>query len=295
MKRNFQEWLEQFKYSICDYGYWVDFSTVYGHIDSIKVELNILNSLVGSRNIEQEFISLVELYPQVLKCIPRLLAVRAVELYAVDSEGETTYWFSDMTTRGITRNSIDQYVSFMKKTGLFDLLSNHIVSNLVDYATGVETGLNSNARKNRGGKLMENLVEEHLKSLPGLEFYSQFGTNEIQNRWGIDMGRLSNGGKTQKRFDFVVKTDDMVYGIEVNFYAGGGGGSKLNETARSYKSLAIESQDIQGFTFIWITDGGAWTSAKHNLEETFDVLEHMYNINDLQSGRLEELFFQNNS
>lgn len=293
MKRNFDEWLGQFRHSICDYGYWVDFETVYGNVDSIKVELNILNSLVGSRNIVHDFTVLVEQYPQILKCIPVLLAVRAVELYAIDSEGEITYWFSDKETKRATRNSIEQYVSFMEKTGLFDLLSNRIVGSLFDYATGVEAGLNSNARKNRGGKLMETLVEEHLKSFPNLEYYSQFGTAEIQKRWGVDMSKLSNSGKAQKVFDFVVHSADMVYGIEVNFYQSGG--SKLNETARSYKSLAIGSQDIPGFEFVWITDGAGWVSARHNLEETFDVLEHVYNIDDLQSGQLEKLFFQDKS
>ena len=53
-------------------------------------------------------------------------------------------------------------MKFMRKTGLFDLMENHIVNNLVDYVTGIETGLDSNGRKNRGGHLMENLVEGFL-------------------------------------------------------------------------------------------------------------------------------------
>ncbi|MBO7508176.1 MAG: restriction endonuclease, partial [Clostridia bacterium] len=90
------------------------------------------------------------------------------------------------------------------------------------------------------------------------------------------------------RFDFVVKTESMIYGIEANFYRTGG--SKLNETARSYKTLALEAQTIDGFTFVWITDGNGWSSAKNNLEETFDVMEHIYNIKDLENGVIGKIF-----
>lgn len=105
---------------------------------------------------------------------------------------------------------------------------------------------------------------------------------------GIDLSAISNQGKTEKRFDFVVKTENMIYGIETNFY--GGGGSKLNETARSYKTLALEADTIEGFTFVWFTDGKGWMKARNNLEETFDVLEHVYNIEDLEDGIIERVF-----
>ena len=106
--------------------------------------------------------------------------------------------------------------------------------------------------------------------------------HQITDKWGIDLSAISNKGKTEKRFDFVIKTPNMIYGIETNFY--GGGGSKLNETARSYKTLALETDTIDGFTFVWFTDGKGWTSARHNLEETFDVMQHIYNIKDLEEG-----------
>ena len=151
--RDFNNWLSGFRESIADYGYYINFEKVHRNVDNIKIELNILNSLIGSKNIEQDFENLVDKYPEVLKCIPLLLAVRANEIYAIDSEGEFTYNFKKPNL------SVEQYKVFMRKTGLFDLIENHIVNNLVDYATGVETGLDSNGRKNRGGHLMENLVE----------------------------------------------------------------------------------------------------------------------------------------
>ena len=279
MKRNFNEWLGEFRESIADYGYYIDFPKIHKNVDAIKVELNILNALVGSQNIEQEFDDLITKYPETLKCIPILLAVRSNEIYAIDEDGEYNYNFSKMNY------SAEQYKVFMQKTGLFDLIANHIISNLVDYATGVETGLDSNGRKNRGGHLMENLVEGYIQKagyVKGKDYFKEMNLSEIESKWNIDLSAISNQGKAEKRFDFVIKTDSNIYGIETNFY--GSGGSKLNETARSYKTLALEAKTIDGFKFAWFTDGKGWNSARNNLEETFDVLDDVYNINDLESG-----------
>ena len=282
MKRDFNTWLGEFRESIADYGYYIDFPKIHKNVDAIKVELNILNALVGSQNIEQEFDALIAKYPETLKCIPILLAVRANEIYAIDEDGEYNYNFSKMNY------SVEQYKIFMRKTGLFDLISNHIISNLVDYATGVETGLDSNGRKNRGGHLMENLVEGYIQKagyIKGKDYFKEMNLSEIESKWNIDLSAISNQGKAEKRFDFVIKTDNNIYGIETNFY--GSGGSKLNETARSYKTLALEAKTIDGFKFAWFTDGKGWNSARNNLEETFDVLDDVYNINDLESGVIE--------
>ena len=287
MERNFTQWLSKFRRSISGYDYYVDFDKVIRNVELYKVELNILNSLIGSKNIETLFLELLKKYPETLKCIPLLLAVRGSEIYAQDAEGEFLYNFEEMNY------SADQYKVFMQKTGLFDMLANHIVNNLVDYALGVETGLDSNGRKNRGGHLMENLVEKYLLEC-GLKkdqnYFKEMYLSEIEARWGIDLSALSNQGKARKRFDFVVKTNYSIYAVETNFYGGLGGGSKLNETARSYKLLAQEAATIPGFKFVWFTDGTAWNSAKGNLEETFDVLESMYNINDMENGIMQQLF-----
>lgn len=284
MERNFNEWLSGFRDSIADYGYYIDFEKVHRNVDNIKVELNILNSLIGSKNIEADFESLMRKYPEVLKCIPLLLAVRTTEIYAMDENGAFTYNFKNVNL------TPEQYKVFMRKTGLFDLLENHIINNLVDYATGVETGLDSNGRKNRGGHLMEDLVESFIKKagfVKNVSYFKEMYIHEITEKWGIDLSAISNQGKMEKRFDFVVKTSSMIYGIETNFY--GSGGSKLNETARSYKTLANEADTIDGFTFVWFTDGKGWTSARHNLEETFDVMEHIYNIKDMEDGIIDTI------
>lgn len=281
MKRNFVEWLGTFKDNISDYKYYINFDKVYKNVEENKVEFNMLNSLLGSKNIEEDFINLVTKYPEVLKCIPILLAVRNMEIPAMDEEGAFIYNFKKMN------QSLEQYIVFMNKTGLFDLLANRGVTNIIDFVLGVETGLDSNGRKNRGGHLMEDLIEGYLKS-EGVEYYKEMYLKDIEEKWGVNLSSLSNNGKSAKRFDFVVKTKNMIYGIETNFYTSGG--SKLNETARSYKMIAEESKSIDGFKFVWFTDGKGWTSAKKNLEETFDVLDTMYNINDVENGVMKKLF-----
>ena len=286
MKRDFNEWLGKFKYSISDYGYYVDFEKVYRHLDNIKIEINILNSLIGSKNIEQDFKNIIVKYPETLECIPILLAVRANEIYVKDEINEYLFKFNKMVY------AIEDYIRFMRESGLFELLENHIINNLFDYVLGVEVGLDSNGRKNRGGHLMENLVESYIKKAgyeKGINYFKEMYLSDIEEKWNVDLSAMSGNNVSSKRFDFVIKTDNQIYVIETNFYGGSGGGSKLNETARSYKMLAEESKLVKGVTFIWITDGTAWKSARRNLEETFNTLDTMYNINDLDNDILLSL------
>lgn len=291
VKRDFSEWLSGFRTSIADYGFYINFDKVYRNVDDIKVELNILNSLIGSNNIEEEFRRILSKYPEILQCIPILLAVRASEIYCQDERGGILFNFNPKKLSVSTEDDLDKYIYFMKETGLFNLLREHIINNLVDYVMGVETGLDSNGRKNRGGHLMEDLVEQFIIKagfVKGVNYFKEMYIHEITEKWGIDLFAISNQGTTEKRFDFVVKTDHMIYVIETNFYSGGG--SKLNETARSYKTLALESNTINGLTFVWFTDGKGWNSAKNNLKETFDVMEHIYNIKDLENNIISEVF-----
>lgn len=279
--RNFSQWLSTFRQSINGYGYYTDFEKVYENANRLKIEINILNSLVGSKNIESDFERIVAKYPECIKAIPLLLAVRESEIYCQDENGAVNYRFDRAA------QSIDQYKYFMRHTGLFDMLQNHIICNLYDYATGVEVGLGSNGRKNRGGHQMEDLVESYLKKA-NVEYYKEMYLTEIENKWHINLSAISAEGTSTKRWDFVVKTPSCIYVIETNFYTSGG--SKLNETARSYKMIAEESRAIPGFKFVWITDGGGWTNARRNLEETFNVLDDIYNIGDMEADVFKTLF-----
>lgn len=286
MKRDFAEWLLTFTDSIANYRYYIDFETIYKNAEIYKIELNMLNSLIGSKNIENDFRNLVEKYPNVIKCIPTLLAVRQSEIIVLDEDGNKfEYNFKKMNY------DINQYIVFMRETGLFDLLENHLINNLYDYVLGVECGLNSNARKNRGGHLMEDVVEKFIQKAgfkKGETYFKEMYLQEIEEKWKLDMSFISNQNQATKRFDFVVKTDNCIYGIETNFYASGG--SKLNETARSYKMIAEESKKVVGFEFVWFTDGMGWISARNNLKETFDNMEHIYNIADMKNGIMKEIF-----
>lgn len=283
MKRNFKEWFGTFTDTIATYEYYTDFNTVYRNIDKIKIELNIMNSLIGSKNIEQDFDNLFKKYPEIRNCLPLLIAVREKEIKVVDDGEKLKYNFTNI-------DDVELLKRFMRKTGLFNLISNHLVNNLVDYATGVEVGLGSNGRKNRGGHLMENVLQGFIEKegfVLNQTYFKEMYLKDIENKWNIDLSSLSNLGKVAKRFDYVVKTQNCIYAFETNFYSSSG--SKLNETARSYKMIAEESKNIKGFAFVWVTDGLGWVDARNNLEETFDVMDNLYNIKDLSNGKLKEI------
>lgn len=178
----------------------------------------------------------------------------------------------------------------MRRTGLLDLIANHVVKDLCDYVLGVEVGLDSNGRKNRGGHQMEDLVEHYILET-GAEYYKEMYLADIENKWNLDLSAISAEGTTKKRWDFVVHTpqsNPSIYVIETNFYTSGG--SKLNETSRSYKMIAEEAARTPNVEFVWVTDGGGWVSARNNLQETFNTMDHLYNIHDLEQGAFLSLF-----
>ncbi len=286
MKRDFAQWLVTFTDSIANYKYYINFETIYKNAEIYKVELNMMNSLIGSEKIEKDFEDLVQKYPEVLKCIPTLLAVRQSEIIVLDDDGNKfEYNFKNMNY------DTKQYKVFMRETGLFNLLEKHLVNNLYDYVLGVECGLNSNSRKNRGGHLMEDLVEKFIQKAgfkKNETYFKEMYLQDIEKKWKLDMSFISNKNQATKRFDFVIKTDKCIYGIETNFYASVG--SKLNETARSYKMIAEEADKVEGFQFVWFTDGMGWYLARNNLKETFDNMEHIYNIADMKNGIINKIF-----
>lgn len=279
--RDFEEWLSTFRKSINGYKYYTDFDTVYKKARELKIEINILNSLIGSDDVKNDFLNILVQYPNCLKAIPILLAVREKEIYCQDLNGAVIYEFEEM------QQSPDEYAYFMEQTGLFDLLERHLIANLYDYVVGVEVGLGSNGRKNRGGHQMEDLVEYYIRKA-NVEYYKEMYLTDVESKWHLDLSSISAQGTTTKRWDYVVHDKGKTYLIECNFYASSG--SKLNETARSYKMIAEEAKDISNVEFVWLTDGAGWFQAKRNLKETFDVLDNIYNINDLENGIFNELF-----
>ncbi|MDD7896107.1 DpnII family type II restriction endonuclease, partial [Metamycoplasma hyosynoviae] len=115
MTRNFKKWLKTMKSSIANWTYYTDFEKVYKNVQKIKVELNILNSLIGSKQIEKDFIELINKYPNVLNVIPILLAKREQEILVNIPKKEYIFDFYNVNC------SIEEYVLFMKNSGLFNL------------------------------------------------------------------------------------------------------------------------------------------------------------------------------
>lgn len=286
MKQEFKDLIDNLRNTIADYKYYTDFDKVYRNVNSIKLELNILNSLIGSENIESDFIQIINDYPRTLKVIPLLLAIRKSRNNVPVMDGEL------INFKFNKRELSDQdYLKFMEESGLFDLLKNSKIKNLFDYVTGVEVGLDTNARKNRTGSTMENIVESFIKSTNHVAYTKETTKAEIKKLYGIDLDMYLTSEESlkvaEKRFDFVIKTSKNLFLIETNFYSGGG--SKLNETARSFKSLALDFSNNSDVSFIWITDGVGWKKAKRNLRETYDVMKHLYTLTDLENRILNKI------
>lgn len=283
--RDFEHWLTSMTDTVADWTYYTDFPKVYKNVDTIKVPLNIMNSLIGSHNIKHDFLNLLSNYPEILQVIPIIIAKRLKDTVIVKDVVKDFYF--DFRRKDYSN---EEYTLFLEKSGIFDLLQNHIVSNLVDYVMGVEVGMDTNGRKNRTGHAMENIVQGYLEAegyVMGKNLFKEIYQNDVEDKFSVDLSAITHQGNTSKRFDFVIKTETTLYLIEVNFYSSGG--SKLNETARSYKMITEETKGIPNVEFIWITDGQGWCKAKKNLRETFDVLPYLFNINDLKNGILKTL------
>jgi type II restriction enzyme len=285
--RNFEEWLATFTDNINNWNYYVNYNNAYKNTATVKRQLALLNTLKGSENIEEEFRDLVQEYPECLKAIPLLLAVRGNTIAITENDRRLDFDFCNMNY------SIDVYVEFMQKTGIFDLLQSHVIGDLLDVGLGINIGLDSNARKNRGGDQMEDLVEFYIKKAgfeKDITYFKEMYLEDVEKKWGYDLSAISADGTATKRFDFVIKPDGSkeVYICECNCYSSSG--SKLNETARSFKTISLEAKDIKHVHFVWFTDGAGWLKTKKNLKETYDVQEDIYNIQDLKNGIISERF-----
>lgn len=286
MKKTFDELMNSLRETISGYDYFTDFNKVFENVKHVEVELNILNYLIGKDDFDREFCQLVDRYPNVLKVIPILLAVRNkkqnASIKVFDNNEILDYNFY------VRNKTNEEYLNFVKKTGLVKLFNEDKVKNLVDYVMGVEVGLDSNARKNRGGTTMESLIEKNLLEIKlaseGMKVLSQATKAEIAREFETDklddLVLVEETGGANKTFDFaVLGKSGKIYLIEVNFYSSGG--SKLNETARSYTRLQEDISKLNGVEFIWITDGFGWKTAKNNLHEAYQRIEHLITLEEL--------------
>jgi len=282
-KEDFDNFVSTLKNSIKTWDYFVNWEKVYSNRSDLEIALNKLNYLLGKESLEDEFYKLYSNNPDIIKALPILLAVRENRLEIFNKDTKNSEYF-DFT--GNEKDPVKHY-EFIEKTGLINLFKKEGVKNLVDYVIGVEVGLDSNGRKNRGGTLMEEIVGTFLNDFcikNNFECMSQARATGIKAKWGIDI----KVDKSERSFDFAVYNLETgkIKLFETNFY--NGGGSKLKAVCGEFRSLYSELKS-QNIDFIWVTDGLGWHTTKRPLEETYNHNEYVFNLSMLENKVLDKL------
>lgn len=265
MAKDFNKFMSQLQETNQTLDFFCDFTKIADNVDNIKLSLCMLNSLIGAPDMRKAVETIWKRDKSAFNVMDILIAVRSEgKKKVIDSLGNCIVLDSLFT-------SVDGVVEYLNDTGLTEIFQDKKVKDLVDYVFGIETGLDTNARKNRSGHVMERTVAKILDK-NGIRY-----CQEVYSREWSAITRVL--GDDEKRFDFVIKTATKTYLIEVNFYSGGG--SKLNEVARSYSDIAAKINSVPGFEFVWITDGIGWKSAKNKLQEAYNIIPNIYNLTDI--------------
>ena len=281
----FEKITQSFKEKITKWDYFVNWQKVFENIIPIEKELNLLNVLIGKEDIEKEAYLLIKEYPQVIKAFPTLIAIREKSVDILIDTKNFIYKNYSFSKGKLTEEECKELAHFVVNSGIGDILKDKKVKNLVDYATGVEVGLDSNGRKNRGGTLMEGLVEEFVSDACqnlGLQYMAQANAKKIKAVWNIDV----TVDKSSRNLDFAINKKGKLFFIECNFY--GGGGSKLKSTATEYIEMN-RYWNKQNIEFIWVTDGAGWKSTLKPLREYFDKADYLLNLEYLKNGTLKNI------
>lgn len=264
-KEQYDEFMSQLLDTNATLDYFCDFEKINRNVNAVSIKLHQLNYLIGKENMEAAIRQLWQENNNVFNVLDILIAVRRKDnKKSFDKNG-------DLKSISSFFDSPEGVIEFIEDTGLKEVFKNKQITNLVDYVFGVETGLDANARKNRGGDIMEKTVAR-IFSKNAISYKEQVSST--------DYDELSVLGVDLKRFDFVIETKTKTYFIEVNFYSSNG--SKLNEVARSYSDIAPKINSIDGFEFVWITDGKGWLSAKNKLEEAYNIIPSTYNLTNIE-------------
>ena len=265
MERNFEIFISQLQKTNQTLDFFCDFEKIEANVNNIKLSLCMLNSLIGSTNLRSSVETIWNRDKTAFNVMDILVAVRdGKKKVILDKAGEPQIF-------GHYFKSIDGVMTYLTQTGLAKIMCERKINDLVDYVFGIETGLDSNARKNRSGHVMENMIGPIFN-----KHNIKYRTEVYSREWPTIAKAL---GDDEKRFDFVIETPNKIYLIEVNFYSGGG--SKLNEVARSYSDIAPKINSVQGFEFVWITDGIGWKSAKNKLQEAYSIIPSVYNLTNI--------------
>lgn len=265
MAKDFQRFMSQLQETNQTLDFFCDFKKISQNVENIKLSLCILNSLIGAKDMRSAVETIWNRDKTAFNVMDILIAVRSEgKKVVLDKIGNCVVLDSMF-------KSVDGVMEFLDDTGLTEIFQSRRITNLVDYVFGIETGLDTNARKNRSGHVMEGIVK-HIFDNNNIKYRQEVYSSE----WPEITKVL---GDDEKRFDFVVKTVSKTYLIEVNFYSSGG--SKLNEVARAYTDLAPKINSVSGFEFVWITDGIGWKSARNKLQEAYNNIPSIYNLTDI--------------
>lgn len=262
----FELFMSQLQETNATLAFYSDFNKISRNVADIAISLNMLNFLIGKEDLRGAVEALWNRDPRVFDVMDILIATRKKDKKMFfDGEGK-------FRTIHSLFSSVDGVMEFLTGTGFDKVLQKPEVKDLVDYVFGVETGLDSNGRKNRSGEFTETLVGG-VFTKAGIAYREQVSSREFPAISAVL-------GADQKVFDFMVQANGKTYLIEVNFYSGGG--SKLNEVARSYTDVAPKVNGVPGFEFVWITDGKGWESAKNKLQEAFASIPSIYNLTTIK-------------
>ena len=266
MNKDFNKFMSQLQETNQTLDFFCDFDKIAANVDNIKLSLCMLNSMIGTNDLRRSVETIWNRDRSAFSVMDILIAVRSEGKKVVLNSAGDCIILDELFT------SIDGVMEYLEETGLADLFRQKKINDLVDYVFGIETGLDSNARKNRSGHVMEGMVARILDK-NGVRYRQEVYSSE----WSEITKVL---GDDEKRFDFVIQTPKKTYLIEVNFYSGGG--SKLNEVARSYSDIAPKINSVPGFEFVWITDGIGWKSAKNKLQEAYSIIPSIYNLTSIK-------------
>lgn len=265
MEKNFELFISQLSETNATLDYFTDFEKVIKNTNKIAIKLNQLNYLIGKTDLTKAIKELYEENPKVFEVLDILIAVRTKDKKkTLNANGEFVLLESYFT-------SLQGVIDYIEQTGLAEVFKNKNITNLVDYVFGVEVGLDTNARKNRGGENMAKAVALKFKGA-NIPYRAEVNSTEFEE--------IKSLGQDLKRFDFVIQTSKKIYLIEANFY--NSGGSKLNEVARAYTDIAPKINQYDKFEFVWITDGQGWLSARNKLGEAYSLIPSVYNLATLE-------------
>jgi len=285
----FAYFMATLKPSTLVWSYFVNWDKVFSEVKKVEINLNTLNYLIGKDDFDSEFRFLLKSHPEVISTLPSLVVrdgagSKKFKILVDYKNKKLVYDDYDFSVTEPTTADVDKFLKFVKETRLKNLFVSKKIKSLVDYSIGVEAGLDSNGRKNRGGTIMEDIVEAFITDICArnrFQYIRQASAPEIKAKFGKDVPV----DKSSRRYDFVIFNGTEIFILEVNFYSGGG--SKLKSTAGEYRDLFTVLQGQH--KFIWITDGNGWKTTERPLRETFEHNEYLLNLSMLEHGILERL------